>query len=109
MPILQALLRAYGQLEARLFLCLTHPDGVLADVIQSHLGQRHAVERARGDAVCSLGRPCSRAGTTGIVRHVTARGDHCAHSGKYDRSIGVSERQGITARGAGDVRTDRVC
>jgi hypothetical protein len=74
-----------------------------------HLGKRHAVGRACDDTGCSGGHPCLRAGTTGIVRHVTTCGEHYAHSSKDDRSASVSERQGITARGAGNVRTDRRC
>jgi hypothetical protein len=75
----------------------------------SHLGKRHAVGRARGDTGCSGSNPCLRAGTTRIVRHVTTCGEHYAHSSKDDRSAGVSKGQGITARGAGNVRTDRRC
>jgi hypothetical protein len=60
----------------------------------SHLGKRHAVGRARGDTGCSGDHPCLRAGTTRIVRHVTTRGEHYAHSNIDDRLAGVNERQG---------------
>jgi hypothetical protein len=75
----------------------------------SHLGKRHAVGIARGDTGCSGGHICLRAGTMRIVRNVTTRGEHYAHSSKDDRSTCVSERQGITACGAGNVRADRSC
>jgi hypothetical protein len=61
----------------------------------SHLGKYHVVGRARGDTGCSGGHPCLRVGTTRIVRHVTTRGEHYAHSSKDDRSAGVSERQAL--------------
>jgi hypothetical protein len=108
-PILKALLRAYWQWEARSFPRLTHRSGLPADIIQAFLGKRHAVGRARGDTGFSGGNPFLRAGKTRIARHVTTRGEHYAHSSKDDRSAGVSEGQGITARGAGNVRTDRPC
>jgi hypothetical protein len=75
----------------------------------SHLGKRHAFGSARGDTGCSDGHPCLRAGTTRIVHHVTTSGEHYAHSSKGDRSACVSEMQVITARGDGNVRTDRSC
>jgi hypothetical protein len=73
----------------------------------SHLVQRHAVGRARGDTRCSSSRPSLRTGTTRIDLHVTARGEQYAHSSKDDRSIDVSERQGITARGASVARASQ--
>jgi hypothetical protein len=74
-----------------------------------HLGKLHAVGRACGNTGCSGGRPYLRAETTRIVRHVTTRGEHYAHGSKDDHLAGVSERQGITARGAGNVRSDMSC
>jgi hypothetical protein len=75
----------------------------------SHLGIRHAVARARGDTGCSGSHSLLRAGTTRIVRHVTTRVIHFVNSSKDDRLSGVGERQGITARGAGNLRADRSC
>jgi hypothetical protein len=74
-----------------------------------YLGRLHGVDRAHGDTECSDGCSCLRAQITRIVRHVTIRTDHYAHSGKHDRSTGVSERQGIMERGAGNARSDRSC
>jgi hypothetical protein len=73
----------------------------------SQLSKRHAVGRARCDTGCSGGHPFLRARTLRIFRLATTPGEHNAHSGKDDRLTGVSERPGITARGAGNVRADR--
>jgi hypothetical protein len=48
-----------------------------------------------------------RDGTTRIVRHVTTRAEHYAHSGKPDRSTSANEMQGILARGVSNARADR--
>jgi hypothetical protein len=104
MFILQALVREYRQRDARSFPCLTHCGGVSPYVVKviwanaMKLAERVMIRDAAAVILDYV---------LGLVRHDTTRGEHYARSGKDDRSTGVSERQGIAARGNGN--TDKSC
>jgi hypothetical protein len=114
MSILQALLRAYGQWAARSFPRLTYSGGVSADIIQAiwanaMQSDERVMIRDSAAVILSYVLGLRESSVMSLPAENITRGEYYAHSSKDDRSAGVSERQGIAARVAGNVRANRSC